>query len=105
MLRTFNRMSCYNQDPNGTSADIMWSGSGFRVSSPLLAMKSLAGPQVYVTLSVGTCGEILDLHDQLGRPGIVMIQVNGETLYSFARDLEQRTLLETTPSLASDLMV
>jgi hypothetical protein len=51
-------------------------------------------------LSVGTCGEILDLHDQLGRPGIVMIQVNGQTLYSFARDLEQRTLLETTPSLA-----
>ena len=67
---TFNRNGCYNRDPNGISADIMSSGSRFRVGSPLLAMK-LGGPQVYVTLSVGTCGEILDLHDQLGRPGIV----------------------------------
>ena len=101
---TFNRMICYNPEPNGIK-DTMSSWSRFRVSSPLLAMKSQSGPQVYVTLSLGTCGEILDLHDQLGRPGIVMIQVNGETLYSFARDLEQRTLLETTPSLAPDLTI
>jgi hypothetical protein len=55
----------------------------------------LTGPkEPYVTLSVGTVGEILDIPDKLGRPGLVTIRVNDETLYTFARDLQENTIIE-----------
>jgi|HubBroStandDraft_6_1064221.scaffolds.fasta_scaffold507473_2 hypothetical protein len=72
----------------------MVSGSRFRVHSPFLAMKALTGRRVYVTLPVGTGGEILELyetHDEVGRSRLALIQVNGETLFTFLQDLEDQS--------------
>lgn len=59
-----------------------------------------------MTLPVGTGGEILEVyetHDELGRSGLALIQVNGETLFTFLRDLEDQSEIissaETVPSL------
>jgi hypothetical protein len=72
----------------------MSSTSRFQVHTPLLVMMSTGPKETYVTLSVGTVGEILDVPDKLSRPGLVTIHVYGETLYTFARDLQENTFIE-----------
>ena len=57
----------------------MSSTSRFQVHTPFLAMKSTRLKKHYVTLSIGTVGEILDV----SQPGFVNIRVSGETLYTF----------------------
>jgi hypothetical protein len=72
----------------------MSSTSRFQVHTPLLVMMSTGPKETYVTLSVGTVGEILEIPDKLSRPGLVTIRVNGETLYSFVCDLQENTFIE-----------
>ena len=72
----------------------MSSTSRFQVHSPLLVMMPNGSKEKYVTLVVGTMGEIVDLPDKLSQPGFVTIRVNGETLYTFARDLQENAILE-----------
>ena len=71
----------------------MSSTTRFQVHSPLLVMMSVGPKETYVTLAVGTVGEILDLPDKLNDPGLVTIRVNGETLYTFARDLQDNAII------------
>lgn len=53
------------------------------------------GPkETYVTLAVGTVGEFIAGPDTLDHPGFVTIRVNGETLYTFARDLQENAVIE-----------
>ena len=61
----------------------------FRVHSPFLAVKSLTSHQVYVTLPVGAIGEIIECSDDLEQPGFVLMKVAGETLFTWARDLQE----------------
>jgi hypothetical protein len=62
-----------------------------------------SGPkQTYVTLAVGVVGEIIDGPDKLDQPGFVTIRVAGETLYTFARDLQQNAVLESIASNSLD---
>ena len=61
--------------------------TSFTVHSPFLAIKSLNGRSFFVTLPVGTVGEIIEAYDDLDRPGFVLIKVAGDTLFTFARDL------------------
>ena len=68
----------------------MSSTSRFQVHTPFLAMKSTRLKKHYVTLSIGTVGEILDV----SQPGFVNIRVSGETLYTFTRDLEANVIFE-----------
>jgi hypothetical protein len=73
----------------------MFSTSRFQAHSPLLVMMPRGPKETYVTLAVGTVGEILDLPDKLSQPGFVTIRVNGETLYTFARDLQDNAYIES----------
>ncbi len=66
-------------------------GSLFRVHSSFVALKSLSRRQIYVILPVGILGETVHPCDNIERAGLVAISVNGETLYSWARDLRQCT--------------
>ena len=66
----------------------------FQVHTTLLAMKSTGPKEAYITVSVGTVGEILDEPEKLNHPGFVKISVRGEELYTFARDLRDNTILE-----------
>jgi hypothetical protein len=66
-------------------------GSLFRVHSSFVALKSLSGRQIYVILPVGILGETVHPFDNIDRAGLVTISVNGETLFSWARDLKQCT--------------
>ena len=66
----------------------------FQVHTALLAMKSTGPKEAYVTVSIGTVGEILDGPEKLNHPGFVKISVRGEELYTFARDLQDNTILE-----------
>jgi hypothetical protein len=72
----------------------MSSTSQFQVHSPLLVMMPSGPKETYVTLTVGTVGEIIDGPDTLDHPGFVTIRVNGETLYTFARDLQENAIIE-----------
>jgi hypothetical protein len=65
----------------------------FQVHTALLAMKSTGPKEAYVTVSIGTVGEILDGQEKLNHPGFVKISVRGEELYTFARDLQDNTIL------------
>jgi|HubBroStandDraft_6_1064221.scaffolds.fasta_scaffold875480_2 hypothetical protein len=65
----------------------MSSASSFTVHSPFLAMKSLSRRNLFVTLPVGTVGEIVEAYEDLDRPGFVLIKVAGDTFFTFARDL------------------
>jgi hypothetical protein len=77
----------------------MSSTSRFQVHTPLLAMKSSTDKkETYVTLLTGTLGEILDVPDKLHRPGFVSIRVQGEVLYTFARDLQDNVIVERMTS-------
>jgi hypothetical protein len=67
----------------------------FEIHTPLLAMKSIGRHEEYITLSVGVVGEILDAIDSLIEPGFVTIRVGEETLYTFARDLQQNAIIES----------
>jgi len=66
-------------------------GSLFRVHSAFVALKSLGRRQIYVILPVGILGETVQPSDNIERAGLVAISVNGETLFSWARDLRQCT--------------
>ena len=46
----------------------------------------------------GTLGELLDVPDKLHRPGFVSIRVQGEVLYTFARDLQDNAIVERMTS-------
>jgi hypothetical protein len=72
----------------------MSSTSRFQVHSPLLVMMPRGPKEIYVTLAVGTVGEFIDGPDTLDHPGFVTIRVNGETLYTFARDLQENAVIE-----------
>ena len=76
----------------------MSSTTHFQVHTSLLAMKSTGPKEAYVTVSVGTVGEILDGPEKLNSPGLVKISVKGETLYTFARDLQYNAFIEAPPS-------
>lgn len=65
-------------------------GAHFVVHSPMLAVKSLTGRQVYVTLTTGTSGEILETYGQSGSRGLVSIRIRDECLFTWKRDLEDR---------------
>jgi hypothetical protein len=69
----------------------------FQVHTALLAMKSTGPKEAYVVVSVGTVGEILDGPEKLNQPGFVKIRVQGEALYTFARDLQDNALIESLP--------
>jgi hypothetical protein len=60
-------------------------------------MQSSTGKETYVTLLTGTLGEILDIPDVLHRPGFVRIRVQGETLYTFVRDLQDNAIVQPQP--------
>lgn len=66
-------------------------GSLFRVRSSFLALKSLSNHQIYVMLPVGIIVEVMQTFDYLSRPGMVVMKVNGETLFTWACDLQQCT--------------
>ena len=68
--------------------------SHFQVHTTLLAMKSTGPQETYITIPVGTLGEILDGNDRLNRPGLVRIRVRNEILYTFARDLHENAFIE-----------
>ena len=52
----------------------MVSTSQFQVHTPLVAMKSNGKNEKYITLRVGTVGEIIELN----HPSYVIIRVHGE---------------------------
>ena len=56
---------------------MMLSRPTFTVHSPFLAMKSLSRRSLFVTIPVGTDGEIVEEYDDLDRPGFVLIRVGG----------------------------
>lgn len=66
----------------------MVSGSRFRVHSPFIATSLAPGRRVYVTLTVGTTGEVLEVHDEAGRASVALIQIDGKSLLSFLHDLK-----------------
>jgi len=80
----------------------MSSTSRFKVRAPLLAVKSVGRKETYVTLSVGTLGEILDIGDNLNHPGFVTIRVDGEMFYTFVRDLQESATIEPRKCQASE---
>jgi hypothetical protein len=69
----------------------------FQVHTTLLVMKSSGSQEAYVTVSVGTVGEILDGTEKLKDPGFVKIRVNGEMFYTFARDLKGNAFIDSLP--------
>jgi hypothetical protein len=65
------------------------SGSRFRVTSPFLALKCQSNRQIYVMLPVGATAEIVGTYDDLARPCLITMKVNGEVLFTWARDLDR----------------
>jgi len=80
----------------------MASGSRFRVHSPFLGIKSLTRRTTYVTVPAGTIGEVIEVYGEPGRPGLVLIRVNREMLFTLERDLENRTFEVPPPIIAGD---
>lgn len=80
------------------------SGAGFVVHSPMLAIKSLTRQQVYVTLNTGTFGEILEMYGPNGSSGLVLINVRGEFLLTWKRDLEERAEIVRAPQSTASLI-
>ena len=64
------------------------SGSRF---PPFLALKSQSNRQIYVTLPAGTTAEIVGTYDDLVRPCLIMMKVDGEILFTWARDLDRHS--------------
>jgi hypothetical protein len=83
--------SCNQPNHRGTSllGAIMERGSHFRVHSPFFAMRSLSRRNEFVKLPVGSVCEITEAYDDLQRPGLVMVKLDGETFLMWARDLQQ----------------
>jgi hypothetical protein len=68
--------------------------SHFQVHTTLLAIESIGTKERYVTVPVGTLGDIVDGSDTLDQPGFVEIRIQGKTFYTFARDLHQNAYIE-----------
>ncbi len=65
----------------------------FQVQSTFLATKSLTRRSVFLTLPVGTVGTIFDAYDDIDRAGFVAIEIGGEALFTFSRDLRDCTYI------------